>query len=71
MLGVLMMILSLFRWMLKVVSNGGVYLEEPNTRYHKCQVWYHNIQTTYLLKRGEDKMTWGEKVGNNKRAIIK
>ena len=28
--------------------------------------------TNYLLKRGEDKMTWGEKVlGNNKRAIIK
>ena len=31
--------------------------------------------TTYklltILKRGEDKMTWGEKVGNNKRAIIK
>jgi hypothetical protein len=25
----------------------------------------------YLLKRGEDKMTWGEKVGNNKRDIIK
>jgi hypothetical protein len=33
---------------------------------------FHKIQTTYLLKRGgEDKMTWGEKVGNNKRAIIK
>jgi hypothetical protein len=29
--------------------------------------------TNYLryLKRGEDKMTWGEKVGKNKRAIIK
>jgi len=27
--------------------------------------------TNYLLKRGEDKMTWGEKVGNKKRAIIK
>ena len=31
--------------------------------------------TTYklltILKKGEDKMTWGEKVGNNKRAIIK
>ena len=29
--------------------------------------------TNYLryLKRGEDKMTWGEKVGKKKRAIIK
>ena len=35
-------------------------------------IWYHNIhKLLMILKRGEDKMTWGEKVGNNKRAIIK
>jgi len=37
-------------------------------------VRYDNMipqHTNYLLKRGEDKMTWGEKVGNKKRAIIK
>jgi hypothetical protein len=37
-------------------------------------LWYVPQHTNYfltILKRGEDKMTWGEKVGNNKRAIIK
>jgi hypothetical protein len=47
-------------------------LGTTNVRGVRCMIWYHNIQTTYdTLKRGEDKMTWGEKVGNNKRAIIK
>ena len=52
-------------------------LEPTSTRYHKMSEELGMIYgtTTYklltILKRGEDKMTWGEKVGNNKRAIIK